>query len=117
MKKLIIDLHTCSKKKHRKLLKYLFDNCWSFEVEPVTAFTFCVQDVVEYAKNEMSLTAPIKEQQAEKILELMASKADLSIGVSWDTLEHFITLYFENYADEEDDSEGQQFIDNLIEKY
>ena len=95
MKKIIIDPHNCSREEHRELIDYLLDKCWDFKEEPITAFSFSVQDTIEYAKNEMNIEVPLTNKIAEEILKIMANKADLSIGISWDTLEYYINLYFE----------------------
>lgn len=68
--------------------------------DEIEAFGFGLIDVFEYAENEMEDENgdgyEITREEAVQILERMNSKADVSIGISWETLEYFIQEFIDN---------------------
>lgn len=61
----------------------------AIEEEP-SAFGFGINDVLTLAEEEGT---ELTEDQAKDILHLMNSKADVSAGISWDTISYFTNLY------------------------
>lgn len=66
----------------------------------IEAFGFGLIDVFDYAEKEMEDENgdgyEITREEAVQILERMNSKADVSIGISWETLEYFIQEFLDN---------------------
>jgi len=65
--------------------------------DDIEAFGFAICDVIDYAENNL-FDSPIEitREEAIQILDRMRCKADISIGVSWETLEYFIREFLEN---------------------
>lgn len=68
----------------------------------VNTYGFSVEDVITYAEENL-FNSPIEitKEEAIVILERMERKADLSIGISWDTLAYYINEFLENNSLEE----------------
>ena len=67
---------------------------WNSVSEDRSVFGFHVEDVINYGKGEMDYI--VSKKEAEEILDLLENKGDLSIGISWETLEYFIDKYFKD---------------------
>lgn len=62
------------------------------EADGETAFGFNVDDVLEMADNDGNI---ITKEDAKEIIKLMRRKADVGIGISWDTITHFTEIYLQ----------------------
>lgn len=72
--------------------------------EEVTAFGFDTEDVITRAEED---GYDIDEDDAKEVLQMMLMKADIGIGVSWDTVSHFVREYckLNDIEQKEDDDE------------
>ena len=66
----------------------------SIEEEP-SAFGFVVEDVLTQAEED---GVELTEDQAKGVLHLMSISADISQGISWDTITYFTNLYLKSHV-------------------